>query len=444
MGDVENKGQGDVDVSLFNVISSNGKQLKDLAPKAWNSITITESMGLLSGDTKFISGHVTINDKVDIFNEMSLIGDEIVEIKFRTPQKEGVDFVGRVYNVSVNRPNKDTRIITLRFCSTEKITSDQLKMNRAYRNVKYSDMAKDIFTPFVDIGGKKIYAEETINRGSIILNNKSPIAALDMIAKVSVSSLYRGSSYIFFETHKPLPMDAKQGNPEGIFQFASLESLIDPEVVKPSITYVMDPPSGKKNDIRKLVGIKQYKVLNLPNTVGNIKNGMYSGTVVSNDLMKRKIEYNTFNYNEEYKNFKSVNFNSVNGKETSLINNKTYGKRDKSFLKFVPKHYGSFSTQSNYLDDRALTILRRNSQLRQINAVRLQLIVSGDSQRRAGEIVEVKIPAMEEGTGKLDALLSGRYLIAKVMHNISSVDNEYNTSMELIKDSFANPLPEKA
>jgi len=434
MGEAENKGQGDIDVSHFNVISSSGKQLKEISPKSWNAITYTESMGLLAGDTQFLSGEVTINDKINIFNEMALVGDEVIELRFKTPQKEEIDFVGRVYNVGVTRPNKDTRIIKLKFCSAEKITADQLKVNRAYREVKYSDMAKDIFTPLNVIGKKRIYTEDTKNKGSIIINNKSPIDVLNMITKVSRSAEYQGANYVLFE---------QSG---GIFQFVSIESLVDPAKVMPSITYVVDPPSGKKNDLRKLASVRGYKIVALPNTIANIQAGVYGSTMVSNDLMKRKVSYSNFNYDESYSKYKSANYNEVGmgqGK-TSLTNNKTYSERKNSHIRFVPKHYGSFDTRTNYADERVDSELIRNSQMRQINAIRLQIVVSGDSQRRVGEIIELKIPTLEETGGNLDELLSGRYLVSKVQHLISSVDNEYLTTMEVVADSFTNPLPVKA
>ena len=116
--------------------------------------------------------------------------------------------MGRTYRVDVTRPNKDTGIIKLAFCSAEKIVSDQLKINRSYREVNYSDMAKDIFAPLGLIGKKKIYTENTKNIGSLIVNNKSPIDALNTIAKVSRSSKYQGANYVFFEQS------------DGYFQFA--------------------------------------------------------------------------------------------------------------------------------------------------------------------------------------------------------------------------------
>ena len=86
----------------------------------------------------------------------------------------------------------------------------------------------------------------------------------------------------------------------------------------------------------------------------------------------------------------------------------------------------------------------RNSQLHQISAIKLEIVVSGDSQRRVGEVVNLKIPTVEETGGRLDELLSGRYLICKIKHDISSTEHGYNTIMMLVKDSWANPLPVKA
>jgi hypothetical protein len=92
-------------------------------------------------------------------------------------------------------------------------------------------------------------------------------------------------------------------------------------------------------------------------------------------------------------------------------------------------------------------MLVRNSQLQQINAIRLQIVVPGDSQRHVGEVVEVRIPAIEEkndtGGGKLDAAFSGRYLVSKIKHIMTPAQGSYETIMMLIKDSYATPLPTK-
>lgn len=438
MPDFENRGMSDVIVSKFNIISSSGKQLKEIVDgnAAWNYISFSESLGLLQGDTQFLSGEATIVDRINILNEMRLVGDEMIELKFQTPQKREIDFVGRVYNIDITQPDEDTRVINLKFCSTEKITADQLKISRSYRMVPYSDMAKDLFAPLNKIDNKKIYAEPTKNVGSLIVNNKSPIDAINMVTRVSRSKNYMGANYVFFEQS------------DKTFQFTSIENLVDPSKVEPTIKYVKEQSLGQKNDLRTLVGIKSYKVLSLPNTVRSVQSGVYGSTIVSNDLLKRKVSYNTFNYDKSFDKYKSVNFSLMAGGhgKTTLINNKTYSERNSSAVHFLPKHYNSFDTELNYNDDREDVSLVRISQMHQINSIRLQLIVSGDSQRRVGEVVEVLLPPPStiKREGDFDSLLSGRFLISKIKHIISSDNAGYNTMLMLVKDSYSTPLPKKA
>ena len=437
MSDSSNRGMADVIVSKFNIVSSSGKQLKEIAPTdAWNYISLSESMGLLQGDTQFVSGEATIVDRINILNEMKLVGDEMIEVTFETPQKKAIEFVGRVYNLDVTQPDKDSRVLSLKFCSTEKITSDQLKISRAYRMVPYSDMAKDLFAPMNTIDDKKLYAEPTKNIGSFIVNNKSPIDAINILARTARSSKYMGANYIFFEQL------------DKTFQFTSIESLVDPSTVEPVVRYIDEPSTGQKNDLRKLVGIKSYKVVSMPNTVRSVQAGMYGSTIVSNDLMKRKVTYNTFDYDKTYDKYKSVNYNTMTGGhgKTTLVNNKNYSERPSSMVKFLPKHFGSFDTDTNLGDERQDTELVRTSQMHQINAIRLELIVSGDSQRRVGEVVEVVLPPPStiKREGQQDELLSGRYLISKIKHLIYSDKAGYNTMLLLVKDSYSSPLPKKA
>lgn len=443
----KNQGQGDAIVSVVNIVSSNGKQFKDLVGDApgWNSIVFTESMGLLAGDPQFISGEIVILDAINLFNEMALHGDEVIELTFKTPQKAEIGFIGKVYHIDLSQ-FETKRAVTLKFCSVEKIVADQLKFNRAYREVLYSDMANDIFSSLNKISGKKLYAETTKNKGSLVINNKSPIDALNTIKATSKSEKYFGANYVFFEK----AVDPTGPTPDGLFMFASIESLVDPDEVEPVLTYFYDAPPPGLRATESLVRMKSYKVVGLPNIVSNVQRGMYAGTIISNDLMKRKIGYKTFNYDESYTKYKSVNYSEVSGSgqgTTALLNNPNYSNRPEGYTYFLPKHSGSFGTETNHADELEDTMLVRNSQLQQINAIRLQINVPGDSQRHVGEVVNIRIPAIEEkndaGGGKLDTTFSGRYLISKIKHILTPTQGSYETIMMLIKDSYATPLPTK-
>ena len=59
-------------------------------------------------------------------------------------------------------------------------------------------------------------------------------------------------------------------------------------------------------------------------------------------------------------------------------------------------------------------------------------------------MIKIIIPTIEPKEGRIDELISGNYLISKIKHVISSEQSQYNTAMEIVSDSFANPLPVKA
>ena len=129
-----------------------------------------------------------------------------------------------------------------------------------------------------------------------------------------------------------------------------------------------------------------------------------------------------------------------------MLNNKNYSSKKNSLVRFIPTLHSSFDgAKTNHGEEIYDNIVTRYSQFQALNSIRLQLVVGGDSYRRVGELVEVRIPAFEELSettgGALDKMLSGTYLIAKNKHIITS-PNEYDSCILLIKDSFSDPLPE--
>jgi hypothetical protein len=428
-----NRGQGDCAVTLFNIISSDGKSSKEVNERLWNTITFTESMGISPMDSQVLSGEVVIIDAVSFMSEFSLNGDEIVEFTFATPQKNEINFIGRIYEV-YPFGGDDKRALGIKFCSGEKFMSELTVVKNIYKNMLYSDMVLEIFSKFNEVDEKKIYTEETKTLQSATIN-RHPIDAINWLCGRAKSAKYDGSNYVFFE------------QADGIFQFVSIESLVDPEERKPTMTYYYDSPPENRVSTLNLISIKEPpQIINVPNVLTNVRGGMYSGLLVTNDLMKRKNEYHVWNYDETYDIYKSVNYNTVEGKgKTSLMNNEKYSKMHGSFTYLAPKHYNMFdeSPMENMVED---TVLVRNSQMRQINNIKLEITVPGDSQRRVGELVELVLPALESKSitsgKKDDSIFSGTYLVSKVKHIISATN--YDTIIQLVSDSYPEPLPEMA
>jgi hypothetical protein len=80
------------------------------------------------------------------------------------------------------------------------------------------------------------------------------------------------------------------------------------------------------------------------------------------------------------------------------------------------------------------------------NAKVIKIDITGDSRRRCGETVIIKIPSAEFLEAKpreqvLDGMMSGKYLIASIGHHIIRQDG-YHMSMELMRDSYEESVPD--
>jgi hypothetical protein len=172
---------------------------------------------------------------------------------------------------------------------------------------------------------------------------------------------------------------------------------------------------------------------------------MYSSTLLTNDLIRRKHNYYTYDYAKTYPHRKHVNENQIQSGQgtTMLINDMKVTQRPDSAVFLAPKQYQSFNSSSDNLVEESL--LDSNSQFLQITSIKVRIIVPGDSQRRPGEIVYLNLPAVEPKTDGLsvDPFYSGKYMISKIRHSIDAESNTYDTIMELVKDSYTYPLPEK-
>lgn len=423
-----NYGPGDNLVNHCNIITSSGKQLTDLTERPWTSFHLVESMGLLPGDSQVLSGEMIITDAVSFLNEFSLAGDELIELKFQTPQKNEIDFSGKIYDISMV-DLQDERVLIIKFCSGEKLLSDQIKIQKVYTNVAYSNMVTDIFVDTLNkIDKKKIFAEPTLDRYSLSTNNKSPLDAINWICSRSKSEKYSGSNYVFFEKINKR------------FDFVSIEKLVDPNETYPVMTYYYDMPPGDRYSLENLTKIKHYNISRTPNLIENINEGMFAGTLITNDLVKRQHNYSFFNYDESYDIFKSVNYNRVSGsgqEKTALVNNPNYSSRPSSFIHMAPKQYNAFGSTDigNGVEE---VLLIRNSQMKQITNLMIDIVVPGDSNRTVGEIVEIVLPRIESGKGGSDSRFSGRYLISKIKHMMTQTN--YDTVLQLVRDSYSEPL----
>ena len=87
-------------------------------------------------------------------------------------------------------------------------------------------------------------------------------------------------------------------------------------------------------------------------------------------------------------------------------------------------------------------LLRRNSLMRQIGSLVININVSGDSRRKCGDVVSLNITELEPSTKedrKVDKYITGKYLVTSIKHNITP--DGYFMDMECSRDSVGEDYP---
>jgi hypothetical protein len=77
-----------------------------------------------------------------------------------------------------------------------------------------------------------------------------------------------------------------------------------------------------------------------------------------------------------------------------------------------------------------------------INNFRIKIVIPGDVELKAGDVVEYEFPMFESANQagkKLDKKRTGKYLVASVNHKFS--EDVFESIVELVSDSFSEAVP---
>jgi hypothetical protein len=417
------QGPGDFSLEYLDIITSKG-EIIHIKDHGWLSISLTEDIF-----EPAVMGVIDIMDSVDLPGSYNLIGNETIEFNFSTPSLTPIKFEGKCTKVTESIDTSDaSKGYSLEFISAEAITSMLNKVRKSYSDMPYSEMAKLIYKDYIG-SDKPFDVEGTLNTSSLTIPGWSPFRALTSLADRSQSSNpnYQNGSFLFYETCID---DTKM---YGGFKFHSLESLWDKSRVMAHYTnQVKNVTQGDPVDYK---AVKWYTEKARMDTIENIRSGMYASKVITHDLVKRKVYSKKYNYKENFK--KTV---SLNRGGAPLTDSDLYTSATGSYEMFMPKQYQSYGGEYQGTTLPEHTLMNRTSIAQQLNNQILEISISGDSERRVGDIVSFSLPAAESVGGdddpKWDKYLTGKYLVTAVTHKVMSTPESYETILELTKESI--------
>lgn len=408
---------GEVDIDSCFVVSPKNGTVEITA--LVTSVTIYEDIM-----SPFITGRVSIVDSTALSEILPLMGEELLYMKIYTPGFEGAlyqrDMMVSLYKME-RRENIKLKAVGYELCFTsiEAITDMNQRVSKTFKG-KISDIATAMIKGYPGLGSvRESVVEETSNNEIYTSNFWTPTQNLYYLSSKALNEI-NNPSYVFFE------------NNEG-FVFASLDTLYTIPATYAFIRHSkMRGPEDVQDAVDEYAKVLDMSVPNQYDYIERLQEGFYGSTIYNYDLQTKRLNFRNF-----------VAFDDL--KKTRLNPHINMGNE----LQFMPEANMLLSVmhRSLYNGSPILPINhhnRRMALLRQVSSMTINIRVFGKMNYSVGNVVDflaykdnatgAKLPADED----IDEMLTGRYLVTAISHEISR-ENHY-CNIELCKDSVVKNI----
>lgn len=378
-----------------------------------------------------MSGHVFLEDALNLVNTLPIVGQEMLLVELQTPSfKKKIKKRFYVYKLEHRILNARSSQYMLQFCSTELINSVNSKVSKAFSG-KIHDTVKKLFC-HSEYGGddryisskEKLYYEETKNSLEFIAPYWNPLQTINWLCEKAIND--RGNSnYLFYETN--------QG-----FEFYSLDNLLgNGAIAKYKYGDVGSKTISPDEDFEVMFGA----VESVETDVGfdylrSLSAGMYGSVLYTFDTTSKSMSRSIYSYLDKFdksnhaEKYPLQAENLIFKKQASmhhlLKNNHVHGNNQ-------PISYSDFYQH-------------RNSLIAQLQAFRFNINVHGRTDIRIGDMIHFEMLSKTELTNtdltdidKSSAKdFSGRCIITAIRHSI--VQGTHKMQMEVTSESFAEKI----
>lgn len=388
----------------------------------------------------FVTGHIVLNDSVDLPQLFPIIGEEKLKIIFTRPavsdtngQLPDYEAEFRVYKMTHRNVVSDRKQeYVLHFVSEEAIKNLKNKVQKSFVDKRWSEMIENIFNKYF-AGRKPLELEVTKGKHKYVVPNFMPVQFFNLAAIMSVSDEGNGSNYFFYEDQEK-------------FNYKTLGKLFQGPVKE---TYFYQPANTFKDDgivlhrrelETDIVSFEKFKHTGTFDILSNLGQGMYASRLLTLDSVRKKYEIIDFDYKEKFDSMPHLYDNDVCTDDLDALGSPEASFRvatttlDHDVVPWIASKEPGI--KPNKIEK---WLQKRITQLLQVQNVKIVGTVSGDPRRKAGDIIEFKVPSQ---VGDVDAekpqdddkYLNGKYFVSTVIHHLSRID--YKMELELIKDTF--------
>lgn len=382
-----------------------------------------------------ISGELALNDARNLLMKFPIFGFEKLHIDFNTPDLNRYIADFRVYKVdAIGLTKERQQMYGLHFCSATEITNAQTKVVKSYKGKLISDIADDIQKTYLNSTFNNLNTTKYLHH--IVIPQWSPFKAMNWLCSRANAEQFNGANYVYFQT-----LDG--------FNFQPVEQLA---IQASKQNYKFEPQNIREDseshprDVQDdFVNVQSYTFQKRIDALHNITSGMYGSHLITHNLIRKIWRKTDWKYKSTWFDYQHIEQNKAIGGPGYLISQKDdYSPEAKHRL------YPSGLGIEDYPNRVESWMQPRLSQMYQLENVRLNITVPGDTTRRAGDVVTFYLPSPEPVTDKqfYDKYYGGnqgtttgaaRYLVTAVRHILKM--EEYMTILELIKDEVFSAHP---
>lgn len=396
------------------------------------------------------SGYIALSDSSNFQHEMTMFGDEYVKLKLDRPRdnppSEPLKRYQRIYSIEGRNLSKDSNEnYMIKFASEEMTISEQYRISKAYKDVTIAEIVKDIALTYLKIPAKDFNYVPTLGTYHIIVPNLKPFEAINWLSTLAIceDTRIKGATYTFFQNRNGWYFSPVLGMYGDFERYnGSCNTETNPYVYKVKNNQSEEEKFGPKTDPNK--NILSYQIIESFDMNSYTMDGMYANRLHWNDNHKRLHEITDFDYEKYFEDLKTNLPLYRDYQPYSLLSNAQdrFNNQHNQVPDAIVKM--GFRTENNKVEH---TIPHRYSQLRQFFAIRIRIVLLGDSSLAVGKVVyvDIKAPAPVDGGSndesrkKMDKLYSGYYLILALRHRIDQ-ESGFETILELGKDSFLSAV----
>tara|TARA_A100001011_G_C14294779_1_gene837956 strand:+ start:156 stop:1631 length:1476 start_codon:yes stop_codon:yes gene_type:complete len=425
-----------------NIIGSSGEQIN--IGNLVLELNVYQNM-----DTPYMSGNILMNDAKGLYEFLPIIGQERLIFKLSTPSASGSvnfeEYHAIIYNVEKRfKTNDRANAYLLNWTTLDNYRNFRTKVSKSYKG-NISQIVVQILTEQLK-SKKAMFVDPTKNPRKVVIPNLSPYAACSFLREESISLEHQSPHYVFFE------------NPLG-YHFRSLDSLLGAQgslSISHKKTYKSQPPDDP-HEVGEATGtILAFEVDDSTNTFINGRGGMFASTLFYHDMFNKTLQKFDYNYLDDcYKKRNQLNQDS--GKFGPFISETVVDDENKitdfpdSKIFVHPtsgKELHNEGTATPYTNNNAQDWLQESlSREMEREYFTLKIQTYGDTNIMVGDIVDVVIPSnrgvLDKAGGKdnMDKILSGRYLVTQLHHQVTPPSQAHKMTFTCMKDSVSSALP---